>query len=485
MPSRNLWVILVASLVSVACYAKAERNRYVATLAEAMALIANNYVEPVESRDLFEGAMEGMVGSLEDQYSNYISPQDFTEFQESLDQEFGGVGIVVETHPTTQFLTVVTPLVNTPAYEAGLQAGDMILSINGKTTREIAMSQAVDLMRGKPGSEVRLTIQRDPEPVPHEFRIRRAIIPVESVLGDTRRRDGSWNFFLEENPRIGYVRLTTFGDHTVEELRRALAQFEQRPIEALLLDLRGNAGGYLSAAVAVSNMFIDEGRIVSTRGRDGSVRAAYEADAAATIFPQDTPMVVLVNRDTASASEIVAACLQDHGRAAVAGVRSWGKGTVQNVIQLEGGSSALKLTTASYWRPSGKNIHRGKDVGENGDWGVQPNAGLEVVLDDATLQELHRLRRLRDIVLRPAQRLPTWMETLWAANQAEETPADQDDAPNDQDTESRSPAVTITQWSDDPQLQRAIEHLQKQIKARKVAASELDHVLQGREAESM
>lgn len=469
MPARNMLVIVLAAVASVVCYAKAERNRYVATLAEAMAIIQDHYIEPVEPRTLFEGAMEGMLASLGDQYSNYISPRDFAEFQTSLDQEFGGVGIVVEVHPPTRHLMVVTPLVNTPAYEAGLQAGDLILSINGKSTQDMSMSDAVDLMRGKPGTEVHLTIRRDGETTPREVRLRRAIIPIESVLGDTRRADGSWNFFLDEHPHIGYVRVTTFGDHTAEEFKRALQQFEEHPIQALIIDMRGNAGGYLSAAIAICDMFIDEGTIVSTRGRDGTIRAIYHARPAATIFPQDIPMVVLVDRDTASASEIVAACLQDHGRAAVAGARSWGKGTVQNVIQLEGGSSAIKLTTASYWRPSEKNIHRSKDASDEDDWGVRPDPGLEIALDSETRRKLRRLRQLRDIVLRPEQQLPAWMETLWAANNTTEDSEDSA-SPSERARKEPSPqAAAITQWSDDPQLQRALEYLQKQIETQDLA----------------
>jgi carboxyl-terminal processing protease len=470
--------MLVAAVISAACYSEAEHRRYVSILGEAMDLIESNALEKVEDRTLFEGAMDGMVASLGDQYSNYISPTDFAQFQEGLDQEFGGVGIVVEVHPETKLLTVMSPLVNTPAYEAGLQAGDVILKIDGQSTRDLEMTEAVKLMRGKPGEEIRLTIHRDEEETPREFVLRRAIIPVESVLGDTRGPNGEWNYFLEENPQIGYIRLTTFGDRTAQEMEQALAQYKTHPVDAVILDMRDNAGGYLSAAVAVSDMFLEEGRIVSTRGRKGEVRTAYDA-ASKTLFPQDKPMVVLVNTYTASASEIVAACLQDHGRAVVVGVRTWGKGTVQNVIELEGGQSALKLTTASYWRPSGKNIHRLKDAGENGDWGVKPNEGLDVALDDEAAEKLHRLRRLRDIVLRPGQTRPTFASTDDSNREVSSPasdPADPDvvlakaaqedskksDQPSDQ-------AAHIHKWSDDPQLRRAVEYLQEQAPPKELA----------------
>jgi carboxyl-terminal processing protease len=477
VPSRNLLVLFAAVMVSVACYAKAAHSRYVAILTEAMGLVNEYYVEPVDSRVLFEGAMSGMIGSLGDQHSVYIPPQAFTEFQEGLDQEFGGVGIVVEVDPKTKLLTVMSPLVNTPAYEAGIQAGDVILKINGKSTRDMELPEAVEIMRGPPGAAVTLTIRRGEDETPLEFRVLRAKIPIESVLGDTRKPDGSWNYFLEEHPQIGYIRVTTFGDHTVGELRSALAQYQEHPVEALVLDLRDNAGGYLSAAVSVSDMFLDGGRIVSTQGRLVQSSEPYEAIPENDQFPKDKPIAILVNKHTASASEIVAACLQDHGRAVVAGVRSWGKGTVQNVIPMEGGASALKLTTAKYLRPSGKNINRSSDAPESAEWGVSPNEGLAIPVADETLEVLYRLRRQRDIVLRPGQEAPP-LASLVAP---EENPhdgsaaADVGEPPLEDEAESETPPPTpvkVEKWSDDPQLQKAIEHLQGKLESSDLAAEE-------------
>jgi carboxyl-terminal processing protease len=460
-------------MVSVGCYAKAAHNRYLAILTEAMALVEDYYVEPTDSRVLFEGAMSGMIESLGDQHSVYIPPRAFTEFQEGLDQEFGGVGIVVEVDPKTKLLTVMSPLVNTPAYEAGIQAGDVILKINGKSTRDMELPQAVEIMRGLPGTEVALTIRRGEES-PREYRVLRAKIPIESVLGDTRKPDGAWNFFLEGHPQIGYIRLTTFGDHTVGELKAALAQFQEHPVEALILDLRDNAGGYLSAAVSVSDMFLEGGRIVSTQGRMAASSEPYEAIPANDLFPKDKPIVILVNKHTASASEIVAACLQDHGRAAVAGVRSWGKGTVQNVIPMEGGASALKLTTAKYLRPSGENIHRANDAPETAQWGVSPDEGLAVPLADETLETLYRLRRQRDIVLRPGQAAPPLATIVHPEESSESAAAaDLEELPSEDEADSETPPPTpvqIEKWSDDPQLQKAIEYLQAKLEGAPHAA---------------
>jgi carboxyl-terminal processing protease len=190
VPSRNLLVIVVAAAVSLACYSKAENNRYTSVVGHAMGLIERDFIEKVDRRKLFEGAMQGMVASLDDQYSSFIPPRHYTAFQEGLDQEFGGIGIIVEQDPKTKHLVVMSPLVNTPAYAAGLQAGDVILKIDGKPTDELASGEAVTLMRGKPGTGVHLVLRRRDSETTREVRIRREIIPVESVQGDLRNGDG-------------------------------------------------------------------------------------------------------------------------------------------------------------------------------------------------------------------------------------------------------------------------------------------------------
>jgi carboxyl-terminal processing protease len=222
--------------------------------------------------------------------------------------------------------------------------------------------------------------------------LERAIIPVESVLGDRRWDDGSWDYQLDDDPRIVYVRLVTFGENSVQEVRSALQKTEG---EAILLDLRDNAGGLLTAAVEICDQLIAGGTIVTIRGRDGRIRDHFTASPQTSV-PPDVPMAVLVNNYSASASEIVAACLQDHQRAVVVGERTWGKGTVQNVVEVEGGKAALKLTTASYWRPSGDNIHRLKEDEEDDQWGVRPSAGLDVELTAEEADAVRTARRRKD-----------------------------------------------------------------------------------------
>ena len=233
----------------------------------------------------------------------------------------------------------------------------------------------------------------DKEPV--QIKVVRDIIHVPTILGDTRNKDGSWNYFLEGHDRIGYVRISTFSDRTAEDLRRVLRRLAAAGrLRGLVLDLRNDPGGYLDAAIEVCRMLIQPGVIVTTRGRGGALRETYRADepGAFTGFP----MAVLVNQDTASAAEIVAACLQDQHRAAIVGQRSYGKGTVQEVVDLGKPYGAMKFTTKSYWRPSGKNIQRPSKDSAAGDWGVSPDQGDDVPFDSEEFIQWQLWRRWRD-----------------------------------------------------------------------------------------
>ncbi len=451
MPPRNLTIIFFTAILSLLCYHKVERNRYAAGVASAIDLVSHYYVEEVDSRKLFEDALAGMVSGL-DQYSGYISPDTLNQMNASLDQEFGGVGVEVEKKEVNEPLTVLSPLVGTPAYRAGIQAGDRILQVNGESLLGVHLIDSVKMMRGKPGSEIRLLVERRDRDEPFEITLKREIIKVDSVLGDTRRADGSWDFHLEENPRIAYLRLSTFGQHTVAEVTRVLtANGSSVKFDAILLDLRGNAGGLLDAAVEMCDLFLDGGRIVSTNGRDGKLRSSYEARQG-VLIPHDIPMVVLVNNFSASASEIVAACLQDHQRAIVVGERTWGKGTVQNILDLEGGRSAIKLTTATYWRPSGRNIHRLKDATDDDAWGVEPNEGFVVKLTEDELTKLFQLRRQRDRYQDNSTIPPA--ESPTSDSPVGESPADEvDDAVDEMPFEDR-------------QLRRAIDYLKQKLHER-------------------
>ncbi|HYW80135.1 MAG TPA: S41 family peptidase, partial [Thermoguttaceae bacterium] len=394
MPRRNLVILVAVGIISLMCYQKVHRNQYGQIFVEVMDQIEQRSLEPVGQEDLFLGAMEGMVGRLHDPHSMFFSPRASEEFNEDLDQEFGGVGMQVGYDKDTNQLAVMSPLVGSPAFEAGVLAGDKILRIDGKSTQGLSLADAVGHMRGKPGEPVVISVLHEGDDQPVDIEIIREIIELDTVLGDTREADGSWNFFLEGHDRIGYLRITSFAKRTPDEMDRALQWLVDRDMQGLILDFRDNPGGLLTAAIAMCDRFIKSGTIVTTRRRDGQISRRAAASAQDTLA--DFPMAVLVNQLSASASEIVSACLQDHGRAVVVGQRSWGKGTVQEVIELPDNQGMLKLTTASFWRPSEKNIHRKKDATDKDDWGVSPNDGYEVVVEDDELVRLRMWRSRRD-----------------------------------------------------------------------------------------
>ncbi len=393
MSRRNLLALLIVTLVAGLCYQRVQQNFYGRVLANAMSRIENGYLEPVAASQLFEGAMDGMLGKLDD-YSAYISPGEMEEFREELDQEFGGVGVEVALDPQSKQLTVVCPLPGSPAFKAGIRAGDKILRIRDTSTQGMSLNDAANLLRGKPGQSVAVTVEHLGEKTPVELTIVREMIQGDTVRGDTRNADGSWNYFLADHKRIGYLRISSFTDNTPDELERALKWLVNHKMRGLVLDLRDDPGGYLAAAIDVCDMLIPSGVIVTTRRRDGRVSETYDASGEAEFT--DFPMAVLIDRNSASAAEIVAACLQDHHRAVIVGQRSFGKGTVQEIIDLESGCGAMKLTTASYWRPSGKNIAKPRNAGPKDSWGVSPDDGFEVVVNDEELGRWEQWRGQRD-----------------------------------------------------------------------------------------
>ena len=363
------------------------------TFVDTFEQIERNYVKDVDRRELMEAAIKGMMVKL-DPYSSFIAPEEVEDFERVVEQKFGGIGIQVNIDPDTERLTVVSPLPGTPAYKAGVRAGDVIEEIEGHSTKGFTIEDAVKLMKGDPGTKVRIGIRHLGEEEIEHLDVERAIIELDTVMGDKHKGE-DWEYMLDPEHKIGYVRLTHFSRHTSEELVEALESLKQNGMKGLVLDLRFNPGGLLTQAVQIADLFIDSGRIVSTKGRNTPERV-WEATRGGAYT--DFPMAVLVNRYSASASEIVAACLQDHKRAVIVGERTWGKGSVQNVIDLEGGKSALKLTTASYHRPSGKNIHRFPDSKESDEWGVMPDEGYLVKVSPREMQGYLEYRRDRDIL---------------------------------------------------------------------------------------
>ncbi len=441
MPRHNLYAILIVALISIVCYQRQDKTLYGRYLSRVLTTIDRDSLEPVDTAKLFDGAMRGIVGEL-DEYSSYISSEEREEFETDLEQEFGGIGVMIRLEPAVasreeQALVVVAPpRFGTPAQRAGVQVRDRILKIDDRSTQGMTMKEVIRQMRGEVGEPITLLVQHLHAEQPSELRMTREIIQVPSVLGGHLRDDGAWGFQLPDDSRIAYVRLTNFGEKTTTELTDVLATLEHQPIEALLLDLRDNAGGLLEAAVEACDLFLpDDLEIVRIKGRQGKTQQVYRSTGDGRY--RDWPLVVLVNKYSASASEIVAACLQDHGRAKIVGQRTWGKGTVQHVIRIQGGRSILKLTAASYWRPSGKNIHRMSQAGDEDAWGVSPLDENRIELTD---QQMARGRR-------------------WRAEQAILA------APRDPGSDGRGPGPPEPPVSllDDPQLHRAVELLREQL----------------------
>lgn len=414
----------------------AEYYELLKLFADTLDQVDRNYVKDVSRRELMEAAIRGMMSKL-DQYSNYIPPEEIEQFKGSVESEFGGIGIQVSIEGGQ--LQIISPIVGSPAYKAGLLAGDKIMQIEGKTTKGITLEGAVKQMKGKVGTEVKVTVEHPADGKTETVTLKREIVRVDTVMGDRRNDKDAWDYIYDKEKKIGYIRINSFSRHTTDELSAALKTLSEQEMKALVVDLRFNPGGLLSSAIEVSDLFISKGRIVSTAGRNTTERV-WDAKEAGTFA--GFPMAILVNKYSASASEIVSACLQDHQRAVVIGERTWGKGSVQNIINLEDGKSALKLTTAGYLRPSGKNIHRADSAGPDEEWGVKPNDGFEVKNNDAENSAYLRYRRDRDILKKEAKE-PT-------------EPKDGDPAP-----------------FVDKQLQSALDYLTKQL-AEKPAEKDAD-----------
>jgi carboxyl-terminal processing protease len=401
MPRRNLIAIALVAAVSLFCWQatqgakpKDEMLELYGLFVDAVEQVEANYVRPVNRRELLESALRGMLQNL-DPHSQFISETEWKSFKKQIEGRYGGIGIQVDIDRDTERLRVIAPMVGTPAYAAGVLSGDLILEIDGVSTDGMTPDRAVEILTGRIGTPVKLQVRHEADGKTETLTMTRAIIDVPSVLGDTRKSDDTWDYMLDHDKKIGYVRISSFIQNTTEELKHVLAELKEQGMKALILDLRDNPGGLLTAAVEVSDLFIDKGAIVSTKGRNTPTKV-YEAQKDAPYA--DLPMVVLVNHGSASAAEIVSACLQDHKRAKVIGQRSFGKGSVQNILELEGGNSVLKLTVASYVRPSGKNIHRFKNAKESDEWGVTPDKGLEVKLGPEEYFSYARARRQRDLL---------------------------------------------------------------------------------------
>ena len=378
--------------------------------------IRDDYVEEVSPSDLIDAAIEGMIGSL-DPHSKYHNPKSYKEVQVQARGEFGGLGIEVTME--NGLVKVISPIDDTPAQRAGIEAGDLVTHLDDEPVLGLTLQQAVDKMRGPPDSEITLTIQREGVEEDLKFPITRAIIKIRSV----RTR--------VVNDEIIFARISTFSEHTADDLDGALGDLWEEQGDQVLgavLDLRNNPGGLLDQAIAVSDAFLEQGEIVSTREREQGNILRFNAQEGDII--DGLPLVVLINSGTASASEIVAGALQDHQRAVILGTRSFGKGSVQTVYPMGGPGGGLRLTTAHYYTPSGRSIQA---------HGIDPDIIVEQIRPEPEEEALLE-RREED--------LRGHLDNEESAIQDEEDPPAEETAEEEDD-----PA------DDDYQLARAIEHL--------------------------
>ncbi len=333
-------------------------------------------------------AAEGGLGAL-DRFTSFIWPAEVEEFRKHTVGEFSGVGIQIGKDEGG--LRVVSPLEGTPAYDEGIQPGDLIVKIDGKSAQGMSLNRAVMAITGPPGTQVVLTIHR--EGVKHEIDVplTRARIKIHTVKGYKRDEANKWDYMIDSELKIAYVRVASFMDNTVDELKQTLEELQKRDVRGVILDLRVNPGGLLRSAVEMAELFLPKDKlIVKTQGRRPDDTHRTESRAAATLH---LPLIVMVNGASASASEIVAGAIKDHGLGLVLGERTYGKGSVQNLLPIADNTAFLKLTTALYLLPSDRSIDRSDD---SETWGVEPH--IMIKLAPKELGQIGLMRRKADIV---------------------------------------------------------------------------------------
>ena len=356
-----VYLFLIVTPIFISAEEDKDVYKYLNLFGEAFEKIKNNYVEPVNSKDLIESAIEGMLSSL-DPHSSYLNNKELNELRVQTKGEFGGLGIEVTLE--NGFVKVIAPIDDTPAYKAGIKSGDLITHLDDEPVLGMTLSEAVSIMRGKVGSKIKLTVRRN-ENEKVDINIIRAIIQLKSVKSR-----------IENN--IGYIRVSSFNQKVDKQIIDSISSFKKKnSLIGYVLDLRNNPGGLLDQAVNVTDIFLERGEIVSTKGRNGKRGSRY--NAVKKDLTDGLPLVVLINQGSASASEIVAGALQDHKRAIIMGTKSFGKGSVQTIIP-SGEDVAIKLTTAKYYTPSGRSIQQ---------TGIDP----DILVEQAELKKLDNQRR--------------------------------------------------------------------------------------------
>lgn len=350
-------------------------------------IIADRYVESPDLEEMQRGAIEGMIDALHDPYTEFIPKEFLADFDKSVRGRYVGIGAAVNMEDGE--VTIVTPLDDSPAFEAGLMAGDKIIAVDGEPTTGIPIDATIDKLTGEPGTRVMVTVRRAGET--YDVPIIRRQIVTRTVAG-WKRSGEQWDYMIDPDRGIGYARVSQFNATTPEELKAALDDMLARGMEGLVLDLRFNPGGLFAAATQMADFFLDSGLIVKTRGRAHPEQPIY-ATQSGTL--PDFPIAVIVNQQSASASEVLAGALRDSDRAIIVGTRSFGKGVMQNVIALPSGAGQLKITEQHYYGPSGKKIQRDDDSTE---WGVDPSEGYYVTMSNDEYMDMLRIQRENAII---------------------------------------------------------------------------------------
>ena len=373
---------------------------------DVRSMIIDDFVEEANPEAMRNAAIAAMLETLDDPYTIWIPPSGEDAFEKQLRGAYVGIGAQIAIE--NERLKIVTPLPNSPSLAAGLRSGDVVLSIDGNDTLGFSSQDCIDLLLGEPGTTVELNVRHRDE-AEELITITRQPIRTQSVRG-TQRRGSEWTHWLDEANGLGYIGITQFTDRTVNEIEATLDDLEANGLKALVLDLRFNGGGTLDGAIDTADLFLGRGEIVSVKDRNGNGRAWTARDEDDDI---DVPLIVLVNDSSASASEIVAGALQENDRAMVLGERTFGKGSVQEVRVLPDKRGTLKLTTARYYLPSGRNIDR---RGETSTWGVDPNPGFFIDLNNGEYADLFDARLPYELIVDTTDEPkgswddPTWIE---------------------------------------------------------------------------
>ena len=461
MPQFNFRILLFTVFCCFFCSGITVRDR---VLINSLHQVERTALVKPTGKQLFEGAMHGLFAVLRplgDDYSKYVPFSEQKRYTDELDNRLDGIGILFQYNPVSQSVEITYPYFGSPAWHAGIRAGDRIVAVDGHETDKMPFERIPQLIKGPPDTEVVLTVLHRNVAAPVDIPIKRAPLQRSSVEGFALDDDGNRIFSLPTESELAYLRITSFTELTTREVADGLHHILDDKMKGLILDLRGNPGGYITSCVLVADFFVSPNDeydlVVSTRFRDGVIKERFGASPE-TLF--DGPMVVLIDDDTASAAEILSACLQDYRRATIVGTRSFGKGTVQKIFDLPINSGKFQLTEVSYWRPSGRNIQRTKDAEDSDEWGVRPDPdGLVPISDEQQFaQDAIRDRRshivaseVEKILTDFLKKLPEEIDRLCSEKKTEEN-----EKPEPFQLQGTPPYY-------DPQLEKAIEILKGKI----------------------